>query len=77
MRKPQIELTKLNQEDRRKVLMLLECAESLYETVSDIMPQIGGIVVQDYAMLNRGLMLAESMFGKRDNPLRRPSHASK
>lgn len=63
MKTIKLDLAKLNQEDRRKVLMLQECAEHLYAVVSDIMPQIGGITLQDYGALNRGLSLAERLFG--------------
>jgi hypothetical protein len=46
--------------------MLQECAGIFYNIVAnDVMPQIGGITFQDYSALNRGLLLAEKLFGKR------------
>jgi hypothetical protein len=76
MKKPEVDLSKLCRSDQRTVLMLMECSELLYDTVSDVMPQIGRIVIQDYANLNRGLMLAESLFGRRESDLRK-IHKSK
>lgn len=40
---------------------LLECVVCLHDTVKDILPQIGGIALQDYGKLNRGMILAEKI----------------
>jgi len=38
-----------------------KCIKLLTKTVRDILPQIGGIVLQDYAALNEGLMLSSKI----------------
>lgn len=38
---------------------LCECVKCLHGVVKDVLPQMGGIVLQDYEQLNRGLLLAE------------------
>ena len=38
-----------------------ECIICLHGVVGDVLPQIGGIVLQDYERLNRGMILAERM----------------
>ena len=40
---------------------MLECIRCLHGVVSDVLPQIGGIVLQDYARLNRGMILANKI----------------
>ena len=35
------------------------CIKLLHAVVKDILPQLGNIVLQDYAALNTGMLLAE------------------
>jgi len=37
---------------------LMQCVDQLNSVVKDVLPQIGGIVLQDYAALNEGMILA-------------------
>lgn len=43
---------------------VIDCIRDLTETIEEIMPQMGKIVLQDYARLNRGLMASEAILGK-------------
>jgi hypothetical protein len=49
------------QEDAMKVTA---CVRDLYETMQDLMPQMGKMVLQDYEKLNRGLMAAREILGE-------------
>lgn len=40
-----------------------ECVRLLHGVVAEVLPQIGGIVLQDYARLNNALILAEKLMG--------------
>ncbi len=40
---------------------LMECIECLTATIEDVMPQMGKIALQDYAKLNRGLLLSSKI----------------
>lgn len=40
-----------------------KCITLLTKTVEDVLPQIGGIVLQDYAALNDGLILSRDLIG--------------
>lgn len=40
---------------------LRECATCLFGVVSDVMPQMRRLVLQDYERLNRGLILANEL----------------
>lgn len=44
---------------------LLECVRCLHGVVKDVLPQMGGIVLQDYERLNRGMILAERILKPR------------
>lgn len=57
---------------------MLQCIRDLYGVVNDVLPQIGKIVLQDYARLNTGLIAARKIVGppmdERVPTVRRPTN---
>jgi len=55
------EMIKSLEEDIKE---MLECITKLDKVVNDMLPQIGKIVLQDYAALNEGLILSRKILNK-------------
>lgn len=55
--------------DQRKLKEYLECIEALRGVVDDVMPQIGSIVLQDYARLNTALILSSKILKEAGIPV--------
>ena len=48
----------------RQLAEAQKCIQLLTKVVTDVLPQMGKIVLQDYAALNDGLMLSDKLIGK-------------
>lgn len=58
--------------EAQRLVNALECVRLLTKVVEDVLPQIGKIVLQDYAALNEGLILSKKVLRYDAKPTTKP-----